>query len=347
MIKRTSHKNYIRFGLGMMALFMSQAYAIRPVIPVSIQHLAFSNDSTKILYISNQSPASSSIINFIDAQTGETTGSTQLAVKKRILGFTPDGFKTAVLEPKGLSILHNKTGTVLRTLKAPPLSRPDIYAARSAITNKSGTAQLFHSEDRRALHVIHTGNGNFLAEIKLPKGKLHSIGISQNGRTVAYVLDTPATTSQLHLFDTYQKKMTKSLDLKKDEANSSYLNTISFSPNEKYLSIKNSLIDLNTNRISVTNTFGVSQAVFTPNERFLLVPMVRGQLLRYDLRSKQKHVINLGLPIGCRANQAADISPNEKFIAYGSVCHGAKNRKFISILSAVDGSLVRKLVLKP
>lgn len=346
MIRRTSHKNYIRFGLGLMALFMSQAYAIRPVIPVSIQHLAFSNDSTKILYISNQSPASSSVINTINARTGEIVGNTQLSVKKRILGFTPDGFKTAVLEPKGLSILHNQTGTVLRTLKVPTLHRPNLYAAGSAITNKSGTAQLFHSEDRRALHVIHTGNGSVLAEIKLPGGKLRSIGISQNGRTVAYVLDTSATTSQLYLFDTYQKKMTKSLDLKKDEANSSYLNTISFSPNEKYLSIKNSLIDLSTNSISTTNIFGF-QAIFTPNERFLLAPMVGNQLLRYDLKSKQQHVINLGFPSGCTANQAADISPSGKFLAYGSACHGAENRKFISILNAADGSLVRTLTLKP
>ena len=62
------------------------------------------------------------MVNLIDARTGKAAGSTQLSVKQRILGFTPDGFKTAVLEPKGLSILHNKTGKVLRTLKVPSLT---------------------------------------------------------------------------------------------------------------------------------------------------------------------------------------------------------------------------------
>ena len=348
MLKNILQKNNIGLGIGLMTLLVNQGFA-RPQAPIAIQQVAFSNDSSQVLYLSNFSAAKASMVNFVSLKTGETTATTQLSVKTRIMGFTPDGFKTAVLEPKGLSILHNKTGKVLRTLKVPSLPWPNQYAAGPAITNKSGTAQLFHSANKRMLNVVHTGNGRVLAAIKLPVGTLSAMGITQDGRTVAYVLDVSAAKRQLHLYDTYQKKVTKSLDLPKLIGSSFGIGTISFSPKGKYALAGNSLVELATDSVTnITRNEDRTPATFTPNGRYLLVPMANSQLLRYDLRSKQKKGISLGLPKTCQPSQAADISPNGKFIAYGSRCTRENNGAgFISILNAADGSFVKKLILTP
>ena len=348
MLKNILQKNNIGLGIGLMVLLVNQG-AARPQSPISIQQVAFSHDSSQVLYLSNYATAKASTVNFVSLKTGEVTGTTQLSVKDRIMGFTPDGFKTAVLEPKGLSILHNKTGKVLRTLKVPSLPWPNQYAAGPAITNKSGTAQLFHSANKRVLNVVHTGNGRVLAAIKLPAGTLSAMGISQNGRTVAYVQIISAANSQLHLYDTYQKKVTKRLDLVTQPSQSLTVDTISFGAKGKYLLAGTKLVDLTTDSITqITRSDDTVPATFTPNGRFLLVAFGNNQLVRYDLNNKQKKGISLGLPTTCRVSQAADISPNGKFIAYGSRCsRGNNGAGFISILNGADGSFVKKLTLAP
>lgn len=344
MIKDILQKNHIGLGLGLMVLLVNQGFA-RPPAPTSIQHLAFSNDFSQILYISNRSAATTSLVNVVDAKTGVAAASTQLSVKQRILGFTPDGFKTAVLEPKGLSILHNKTGKVLRTLKVPSLPWPNQYGAEVAITNKSGTAQLFHTANKRMLNVVHTGNGRVLVGITLPAGALRSMGISQDGRTVAYAQEKSAVETQLHLYDTYQKKVTKRISLPRLAGPTSRIGAVSFSPKGKHLLVGTTLIDLADESVSnVVPSKGSVPAVFTPNGRYLLVASGGSQLVRYDLRSKQKQGINLGFTNRCTVSQAVDISPNGKFIAYGSRCPRVTGgASFISILNAADGSFVKKL----
>ncbi|PWQ97912.1 WD40 repeat domain-containing protein [Leucothrix arctica] len=348
MLKNILQKNNIGLGIGLMVLLVNQG-AARPQPPVSIQQVAFSNDSSQVLYLSNYSTAKATTINFVSLKTGETTVTTPLSVKSRIMGFTPDGFKTAVLEPKGLSILHNKTGKVLRTLKVPSLPWPNQYVAGPAITNKSGTAQLFHSANKRVLSVVHTGNGRVLAAIKLPTGTLSAMGISQNGRTVAYIQTMSAAKSQLHLYDTYQKKVTKILDLATQSGQTFNVDTISFGAKGKYLLVGTNLVDLTTDGITkITRSDDTVPATFTPNGRFLLVSFGNNQLLRYDLSSKQKKGISLSLPNNCRPSQAADISPNGQLIAYGSRCsRGNNGAGFISILNAADGSFMKKLTLAP
>jgi WD40 repeat protein len=347
MLKNILQKINIGLGLGLMCLLVSQGYSRTPPKPLSIQHLAFSNDSKQILY--TDPSARPLTVNTVDAKTGKEVASQQLSsVGQKLLGFTPDGFKTAVLEPKGLSILHNKTGKVLRTLKVPSLPWPNQYAATQAITNKSGTAQLFHTANKRALNVIHTGNGRVLAELKLPAGTLRGMGISQDGRTISYVIDTSKTESGLYLYDTYQKKVTKRLGLPKLIGQYSAINTITFSPKGKYIVVQNTLVELATSEITTVSLNRLNTpAVFTPNERFLLInPSNNNQLLRVDLRSKQKKGVNLDFPSRCYASSAVDISPNGQFIAYGSSCPRVKGSLlFVSILNAADGSFMRKLTI--
>ena len=122
-------KSSILSGLISIVAFQGATHA---ATKVGIEHLAFSNDSRQILYISNRIVAQGSRsatpqIHFINTQNGQPANNTELALnpqKQLVMGFTPDGFKLAVLEAKGLSILHNKTGKTLRILPVPALPRP-------------------------------------------------------------------------------------------------------------------------------------------------------------------------------------------------------------------------------
>ena len=175
------------------------------------------------------------------------------------------------------------------------------------------------------------------------------MGISQDGRTVAYAQEISATETQLHLYDSYQKKVTKRIELSRLSGRALRIGTVSFSPKGKYVLVGSQLIDLADDSISnVVSSKSNVPAVFTPNGRYLLVSSNGSQLLRYDLRSKQKHGINLGFTNRCTASQAVDISPNGKFIAYGSSCPRVTGgASFISVLNAADGSLMKKLSLTP
>ncbi|RVU85751.1 WD40 repeat domain-containing protein [Leucothrix sargassi] len=349
MLKHILQKSVIGLSIGLMTVHIGQASAQKPLVPLSVDHLAFSNDSSQLLYLLNTNSGGKAVIKAVNAMTGEAQGTTLLSLNQRILGFTPDGFKTAVLEPKGLSILHNKTGKVLRTLKVPPLQWANQYAAKGAITNKSGTAQLFHSANKRVLSVVHTGNGRVLAQVTLTVGTLRAMGISQDGRHIAYVQDLASNQSQLHLYDTYQKKVIKRLDITKLNGDLATLHTIVFSPKGDYVLVADQLIAIASEQVTrIMRKADGAPAIFTPNGRFLLVSSGNGQLLRYDLRSKQKHGINLGLPKGCGLSSASDISPNERFIALGSRCPGVKGAKIaLRVLSAADGSLVKRLSVTP
>ena len=98
---------------------------------VGIQQIAFSKDSTQILYITNRfgegQRSPTPVIRFIHSQSGLPMTTTKLNFQPQqqlLMGFTPDGFKTAILDAKGLNIVHNQTGETLRTLPVPNLPSP-------------------------------------------------------------------------------------------------------------------------------------------------------------------------------------------------------------------------------
>ena len=320
---------------------------------VGIAHLAYSNDSRQILYISNRLPAQRSqsatpVIHFINAQNGQAANNTELVLNPQqqlVMGFTPDGFKLAVLEAKGLSILHNKTGKTLRTLPVPALPRLITrYRPSLAITNASGTQQLFHAESQNKLNMIHTGNGKNLASISLPKQQLLSMGISPNGRIVAFLMAVSGSQHQLHLFDSYQKKVVDTVDLPAQRLKPFY-QAIVFSPDGKHLFAGSLLVNIDTKKITpFPATTRSTPAIFTPNNRYLLIPHGANQMLRYDLIKQQKQVIHLKLPAHCDTSDAYDTSPNRAWLAIGSHClNGREKADFISVLNANSGEFVRNL----
>ena len=333
------------------AVFAFQGLA-QATVKSSIEHLAFSKDSRQILFISNRdfrqsSQSATPLIQFINAQNGRSVSTTTLSINPKqqmVMGFTPDGFKLAVLEAKGLSIMHNKTGQTLRTLPVPALPTPVTrYRPSLAITNASGTQQLFHAASQNKLNVIHTGNGKNLASIQLPKQQLLSMGMSENGRIVAFLTVVSGTQHQLHRYDIYSKKIVSTIDLPAQKI-TPLSKPIAFSADGKQVYAGSLLISLDSKKVtSFPTTTRVTPAIFTPNKRYLLLPHGTNQMLRYDLINQQKQLISLKLPANCSTSESYDISPNKAWLAIGSVCF---NGQMITVLNAHTGELIRNLTPK-
>lgn len=355
-------KRRIGLALGLMILLVNQgatltiptpppkAYPI-PTVP-AIKHLAFSHDSNKILFIIGHNLATLAHVNYVNINTGKAVGSTKLSTSGEILGFTPNGIHTTVLERNGLRFINNKTGKALDTFEVTSVPGPNEYEAKEVITNKSGSSQLFHSANKRLLSVINTKNGKNTSIIQLPNGRLRGMGISPNERLVSYVMETytPDLEYQLHIYDTDLKKVTQSFILPTLKGSRDNIETITFSPKERYLLVRNNLVDLAPENIGKVTLGEYSiPTKFTSNGRFLLYPsgLNRKELLRYDLKTKQQQKVDLGLPDNCGLGQAVDMSQDERLIAYSGLCSKKSGYLdyLIIIVNAGDGSLVRKLEL--
>ena len=326
---------------------------------VGIQQIAFSKNSAQILYITNRfgqglrSPKP--VIRFIHSQSGMPLSSTELKLnpqKQLVMGFTPDGFKLAVLEDKGLSILHNQTGQTLRTLPVPDLPVPATrYRPIQAITNTTGTQQVFKADKKDQLNVIHTGNGKLIAEIDLPSRRYRASGISEDGRLVAYLMGGEDRQNELHFYDVYTKQAKNTLYIP-DFGQKPQNRPVVLSPDGKFAVAESILVDLTNNldilapepvKLTVDPNAAIP-AIFTTNKRYLLLPQRNNTLIRYDLVTKQQHPINLKLPQHCKGSTAYDLSPNGAWIALGHQCNvGRENADYISLLNAKTGQFIRNL----
>ena len=326
---------------------------------VGIQQIAFSKDSTQILYITNRfgegQRSPTPVIRFIHSQSGLPMTTTKLNFQPQqqlLMGFTPDGFKTAILDAKGLNIVHNQTGETLRTLPVPNLPSPLIrYRPIQAITNASGTQQLFKADRKDTLNVVHTGTGKLIAAVELPSRRYRTSGISEDGRTVAYLMRGEDTQDELHLYDIYNQQATNTVYIPHNRQRPDN-RPIVLSPDGKYAIVESRLITLATNldilapeaiKLPMDDNAGISP-IFTRNKRYVLLPQKNNQMLRYDLVTQQQHPINLQIPAHCKANTAYDISPHGAWIALGHQCTvGRENADFISLLNAKTGQFIRNL----
>lgn len=326
---------------------------------VGIQQLAFSKDSTQILYLSNRfgegQRSPTPVIRFIHSQSGMPMSATKLNLnpqKQLIMGFTPDGFKLTVLEDKGLSIVHNKTGQTLRTLPVPTLPSPAVrYRPIQAITNASGTQQVFKASQKDLLHVIHTGNGKLTATIELPSRLFRTSGISDDGRLVAYLMGGDNRQNELHFYDVYTNQAKTTLYIP-DRGKKPDGRPVVLSPDGKFAIAESMLIDLTPNldilppeavRLPMDATAAISP-IFTTNKRYLLLPQKNNTLIRFDLVTKQQHPINLKLPSHCKGPSAYDLSPNGAWIGLGHQCNvGSETADLISLLNAKTGQFLRNL----
>ncbi|HPY42561.1 MAG TPA: hypothetical protein PLM98_18690, partial [Thiolinea sp.] len=208
-------------------------------------YLALSQEQGQILWLQTGSQAA---INTFNGQTGalEQTVPLKLDPSQLIMGFTPDGFKVAVLEQAGLSILH-RTGKTLRTLAISNLPQPaSRYQPATAITNATGTAQLFHDAKANQLQVIHTGNGKQLATIDLPQAPLLALGLDVTMNKVAYVTQGTDGQADLQVYDVFKKTLVKTYSIAAPKA---FSQPVVFSQDGKYAALLPQLINLETEEV--------------------------------------------------------------------------------------------------
>jgi len=326
---------------------------------VGIQQIAFSKDSSQLLYISNRSGqglrSPKPVIRFIHSQSGMPMRSTALSInpqKQLLMGFTPDGFKLAMLDDKGLSILHNQTGKTLRTLPVPNLPTPAVrYRPIQAVTNASGTQQLFKATGKDLLDIVHTGTGKLIAQVQLPSRNYRASGMSKDGRIIAYLMRSDNTQYEFHLYDIYAKKVKTTLYIP-NNGKKPQSGPIVLSSDGKFAVAESTLIDLTTSRsillpeavrLPIDSTAAIP-AIFTANNRYLLLPQKNNTMIRFDLVTKRQHPINFKLPGHCKSATAYDVSANGAWIALGHQCNvGRETADYISLLNAKTGQFIRNL----
>lgn len=319
-------------GLGLSAQPLAE--------PNQRHYLALSQEQGQILWL--QTGASPSI-NTFNGQTGALEKSVDLTIKPEqlIMGFTPDGFKLALLEAAGLSILH-RTGKTLRTLQVPNLPKPaSSYQPAMAITNASGTAQVFYAAQTQQLHVIHTGNGKELATVELPKAHLLALGLDANMNKLAFVTQGKVGKADLQVYDLFKKTTVKTYEI---QAPAAFSQPVVFSQDGRYAALLPQVINLQTEAVfNVKDASG--SAVFTANNEALLFASKQG-LQRLNLSTKQQQPLALNLPANCRTIVADDISADQQRLAFASLCsNDPQTLAVVSFLDAHTGQWQRTVNL--
>lgn len=315
-------------------------YPVVSAAEMNKHYLALSQEQGQILWLQTVAPVSLKTFN---GQTGALEQSIDLNIKPEqlIMGFTPDGFKVALLEPAGLGILH-RTGKTLRTLTVPHLPKSvRSYQPATAITNAVGTAQLFHDEQTQQLRVIHTGNGKELATVELPKAPLLALGLDAKMNKLAFVTQGKAGKADLQVYDLFKKTTIKTYEI---QAPVGLSQPVIFSQEDKYLALLPQVINLQTGEVfTVKGAIGL--AAFTTQNETLLFASQQG-LQRLDLRTKQQQPVTLNLPAHCHAPVAYDWSADQQGLAFASLCNNDPHTlAVVSFLTAKTGQWQRNVNL--
>ncbi|MFI0398645.1 MAG: hypothetical protein ACH34X_06170 [Thiolinea sp.] len=330
----------VKFNYLAIAILLSGITTAVAAESANKTYLALSQEQGQILWLQTGSQAA---INTFNGQTGalEQTVPLKLEPSQLIMGFTPDGFKVAVLEQAGLSIVH-RTGKTLRTLAVPNLPQPTSnYQPATALTNAAGTAQLFHDAKAKQLHVIHTGNGKPLATLALPQARLLALGLDATMSKVAYVTQATAGKADLQVYDLFKKTWVKTYSI---AAPTAFSQPVVFSQDGKYAALLPQLINLQTEEVSMLRG-ATGLAVFTTNNQALLFASQQG-MQRFELVSKQQQSLDLKLLANCRTTVAEDFSADQQRLALASLCtNDAKTLAVVSFLDAKTGQWQRNLNL--
>ncbi|HIO92446.1 MAG TPA: hypothetical protein EYG68_06315 [Leucothrix mucor] len=179
-------------------------------------NVTFNKSGSQLIYTN---PAAS-LLTVIEARTGKILRQLKLKNLPKnalMIGATPDGFKLLYLDAKGLSVIHNGTGKVLRTL-AHPHGYQAVYKRHLMAQNTNGSliAIPYKHGNKYTLFMIHTGSGKVIHQLALPvlrpanQNPIEAITFSVNNRLLAYTRhsrdDKGRAGSMLHIYDLYAKK---------------------------------------------------------------------------------------------------------------------------------------------
>lgn len=329
--------HYLAWVLGLITVANSPLQA--ETLPQG--YLALSQEQGQVLWLNAANSKQAELLTF-NGQTGALEQQVPLTVgaNQLVMGFTPDGFKVALLEPKGLSILH-RTGKSLRTLAVPELPIPtSAYRPAAAITNATGTAQLFYLASSQQLQVIHTGNGKLLASVDLPKGKVLALGLDDTMNRIAYVMAGAGAKADLYIYDLFKKAAVRTLGI--PAPSQALSQPVVFSKDSQYVALLPQLIDLKSGESTQLND-ALGLAVFTSDKQSLLFASSQG-VQRFDLQTKQQSLTS-NKANHCRVPVVVDVSADNQRIAFGALCNDPKNWAALAFFDAKTGQWQRNLPL--
>ena len=200
--------------LVVIIMFWMCLMSVSSAAPFYADNITFNKAATQLIYTNPKA----NTLTAIDARTGKVLRKIdiKLPAKTLTIGATPDGFKLLYLSVKGLSVIHNGTGKVLRTL-AHPRGYQAVYKRHLMAQNTNGSliAIPYLKGGKATIFAIHTGSGKVINQLALPlsqqaKKPIEAIAFSVNNRLLAYtrhsVDERGRIGSTLHIYDLYAKK---------------------------------------------------------------------------------------------------------------------------------------------
>jgi hypothetical protein len=216
---RARSKDPLIYCLLFISLLSSRLLsAQQPSVSSSPQYSVFSRDGSQLIFVN---AAGNEIIKQ-HARTGKIIKRIpfKLAAGSRLLAPTPDGFKLLAVHSRGIDVIHNGMGTVLRTLPHPS-GRYD-WQGRPIQQNLDGTLLAIPSlrNAQPKIYLIHTGTGKIIRTIKLsalggkwhPSNSIGSFGFSASQSLLAYTLYTQGK-STLYLYDINKQNIKMQIDM--------------------------------------------------------------------------------------------------------------------------------------
>jgi hypothetical protein len=200
-------KGFIALFVLIISLFSNSILFARPMPSYAAQYSVFSRDGSQLIYVSNNPKE----IIKQQARTGKIIKRIpfKLAANSTLLAPTPDGFKLLAVHSRGIDVIHNGTGKVLRTLPHPS-GRYD-WKGQPIKQNSDGSLLAIPSLRSASpkIYLIHTGSGKIIRTIALgkqgkawnPTNYIGSFGFSDNKRLLAYTLYSSGKPT-LNLYDT-------------------------------------------------------------------------------------------------------------------------------------------------
>ena len=297
----SKNKNLLALYILISGLLISSILSAKTPPPsFAAQHSVFSRDGSQLIYVINN-PHKEIVKQ--QARTGKIIKRTpfKLAANSTLLAPTPDGFKLLAAHAKGIDVIHNGTGKVLRTLPHPS-GRYD-WKGQTIKQNSDGSL-LAISSLRNAtpkIYLIHTGSGKIIRTISLiqqgkrwnPYSSIGSFGFSDNKRLLAYMLYSNGKPT-LHLYDISRQKALMSIDIpligyadttyEMIHFNQSNTKIIISSVNQKTIK----LVDIAKKTVSQLNYPYASFASFNIDNKSLLIVQPRRKLLTFKNLSTGK-----------------------------------------------------------
>ena len=266
-------KRAISLSLILVLFISSVLFARAPTPSYSAQHSVFSRDGSQLIYVNSLAKE----IVKIQTKTGRIIKRIpfKLANGSTLLAPTPDGFKLLSVHSKGIDVIHNGTGKVLRTLPHPS----GRYDWRGMVTQQNYDGSLLAIPSIRntnpKIYLIHTGTGKIIRQIKLSqRGKIDSIRFSDNKRLLAYT-QYSKDGRKIYLYDINQQKQRMSLNIK--YSGNTYREMIHFNQNNKKLLISGinqtaiQLIDIDKQTVTTLNYPYSSFTNFSADNKNLVI----------------------------------------------------------------------------